>query len=103
MEALLADMTSKMNRRSVKRKSVACQAEEEISLQEQDALISSFRSWIHQPIEPEKRMMRHQAEKNLGCRSSNKGVVKITNLFPQEVAEGECFFFFKKQPSYLHA
>lgn len=88
MEALLAEMSGKMNSGSRKRKSSSSQAAQETTVQEQDASIAAFRSWIHEPLEPEKRMQRFLADESLGTRSSDKGIVRISNLFPQEVAEG---------------
>lgn len=89
MDELLLQMASDMKRRPAKRKKIEEPAKRELTSQQQDERISSFRSWIHTPIEPEKRMRSFCAAEKLGIRSSSTAVVKISNIFPNEVAEGK--------------
>ena len=63
----------------------------DVTPEQQEQYISKFLTWIHDGVEPEKRMMEFGAAEKLGCRSSSgeRAVVKIQNFLPEDVAEGQ--------------
>ena len=89
MDELLLKLTNETKRKSVKRKytaaNVQCDVKE--SRDEMD-LIASFQKYIHIANEPEKKLLKFKTEERLGSRSSGSNILKISNLFPEEVAEG---------------
>ena len=91
MEELLAKMSGEMNGKCTKRKHIDAKPSDFLTTEQQDQYINKFRTWIHDGVEPEKRMMEFCAAKKLGSRSScgERAVVKIQNFLPEDVAEGE--------------
>lgn len=89
MDELLLELANSTSRKSLKRKVAGDANKEHPNLEEEDELIAKFRLWIHDPIEPEKRLESFRAESRLGNRVSCSSIVKIQNLFPEEVANGK--------------
>ena len=91
MDALLEAMTNNIRRKSLKRKDTGINKvdKEQCTIAEEDESIEKFRRWIHDPVEPEKMMRTFGAEDMLGDRSSCGAIIKIQNLFPVDVADGE--------------
>ena len=89
MDELLLKLTNETKRKSVKRKCAATnvQCDMRESRDELD-LITSFQRYIHTANEPEKNLLKFKAAERLGPRSIGGNILKISNLFPEEVAEG---------------
>ena len=94
MDALLEQMTNNLKRKSLKRKDTGINKvdKEQSTIIEEDESIENFRRWIHDPVEPEKSMRSFGAEDLLGDRSSCGAIIKIQNLFPRDVADGESLY-----------
>jgi hypothetical protein len=86
MDELLARMSSEMNGKSTKRKHNEVKPNYSLTPEQQN----KFLTWIHNGIEPERRMIEFGAAEKLGCRASCgvRAVVKIQNFLPGDVAEG---------------
>lgn len=90
MDELLARMSSEMNGKSTKRKHNEVKPNDSLTPEQQEKYINKFLTWIHNGVEPERRMIEFSAAEKLGCRSSygERAVVKIQNFLPGDVAEG---------------
>ena len=95
-------MSNSSGRQSRKKSIVTASNTTEPTLQQQDESIAKLRSWIHSPIEPEKRLRNFFAEESLGPRSATKAVVTIKNLLPEEVAEGDFRMRYKPAQFYFY-
>lgn len=82
-------LTYETKRKSVKRKcavaNVQCNVRES---QDEVHLIKLFQNYVNTANEPEKNLLKFKAAERLGSRSSGSNILKISNLFPEEVAEG---------------
>lgn len=83
-------MSSEMNGKSTKRKHNEVKPNYSLTPEQQEKYINKFLTWIHNGIEPERRMIEFGAAEKLGCRASCgvRAVVKIQNFLPGDVAEG---------------
>jgi hypothetical protein len=90
MDELLLQLSSDLKRKPHKRKNeVELKSSKKRTIQkDENFLIDKFQTWIHTPAAPEKWLEKFQATEKLGSRSHLKPVLKLSNFFPVEVAEG---------------
>jgi hypothetical protein len=90
MDELLLQMSSDLKRKPHKRKNeVELKSNKKRTIQQdENSMIDKFRTWIHTPVVPEKWLEKFQATEKLGSRLHHKPVLKLSNFFPVEVAEG---------------
>jgi hypothetical protein len=92
MEELLLQMTSDLKRKPHKRKNeveLKKSSKKNTVLLDENSMIDKFQTWIHTPAVPEKWLAKFQATEKLGSRLQPKPVLKLSNFFPVEVAEGD--------------
>jgi hypothetical protein len=91
LDALVLQMSNRnTNKRTDRNIMTIGKVKHESEKQQEEKSMAIFRSWIHNPVEPEKRMEKFKVAEKLGDRALNmkSDIVKITNLFPIDVAEG---------------
>lgn len=92
-------MSSDLKRKPHKRKNEVelKSSSKRTNIQDELSLIDAFQTWIHTPEVPEKWLEQFQAAEKLGSRLQPKPVLKLSNFFPAEVAEGQ--YDFQQHPS----
>jgi hypothetical protein len=91
LDALVLQMSSRNTNKKIDRNVITIgKTNQESEKQQEEKSMEIFRSWIHNPVEPEKRMEKFKVAEKLGDRALNmtSDIVKITNVFPIDVAEG---------------
>lgn len=100
MDDLLLKLTNEAKHKSVKRKRQIVNTHSDASESRNESdLILAFQNYIHKTGEPEKDLLKFCAAERLGHRSSSSKILKISNLFPLEVAEGCLIFYDTSLPS----
>jgi hypothetical protein len=95
LDALVLQMSSRnTNKKSVSIVKTVGEVNNELLKQQEEKSMAIFRSWIHNPVEPEKRMEKFKVAERLGDRALNikSDIVKISNVFPVDVAEGNDYY-----------
>lgn len=91
LDALVTQMSSRItSNKTTDNKIINGKVNQELENRREEESMAIFKSWIHNPVKPEKRMLQFNVAALLGNRASNStsDIVKISNLFPLDVAEG---------------